>query len=208
VFAESDLEVFHMPQGEPHAEHVEALRPEGQNLGASPHQGARERHARLAQHAAVRIDADHPPGVSDHLGAAPRDQAGAGRGGEESHAPLETGPLQGLAAIHGPRAEIEHSPDVVVVPGGAVEQLVDERLPVSLDRVPLLQDRMRPDRLGHGRPLIVENRAALRIAPRRAGAPPPAPPPPAPGRPGNAGYLYRAPTASRPPPRPGPPDTP
>src|SRR5207253_11055919 len=80
-------------------------------------------------------------------------------------------------------AQVEHPADVVVVSGGAVEQLADERLPVGCDRVVRLQDRMRRGRFGHGRTVYFHraqrslDRAGGRPCSRSPSAPPSSPPP-------------------------------
>ena len=89
-----------MAQGEAHAEHVEGIVAERQRFAPAPHERSRERSARLAQHAAARIDAHHAPGVAQDIDRPPRDQTGAGRDVEEAHAPAQAGPLESLAPIH------------------------------------------------------------------------------------------------------------
>ena len=54
------------------------------------------------------------------------DQTSAGRDVEERHPGPQASSLQGLAAIPGARAQIQHLADAVVVGRRAVEQLADE----------------------------------------------------------------------------------
>ena len=158
VLPERHLEVGHVAQGEAHAEHVEQVVAERQRLGSALDEGAGERLSRFPQHAAARIDADHPTGLAEDAHRAVRHQARAGRDVEQPHPGTEARAAKSPAAVPGTRAQVQHCADAVVVSGGAVEQRADERLSVSVARVVLLQDGVGRCRFGHG-PVIVSGSA-------------------------------------------------
>src|SRR5262245_50833913 len=159
--AKRDAQVGYVAQRVAHAQKVEVGVGERQLLDGALHEGDRDDLARLAQHANARIEADDRARLAQNARGTLRDHAGARGDVEEFHTGAKPGLLENPAPVASSGAERAQAADEIVMLGGVVEEGVDERAPVALTLVILLEDGM-GDRAALGRVVRVSRVAGHR----------------------------------------------
>src|SRR5262249_21739964 len=109
----------------------------------------------------ARIEADDRARLAQNARGSLRDHAGARGDVEELHTGAEPGLLQDPAPVAASGAERAQAADEIVMLGGVVEERVDERAPIALALVVLLENRM-GDRAALGRVVRVSRVAGHR----------------------------------------------